>query len=1011
MKKYLILILLTVISLAVNAQQKSVSGRVISAENSEPLAGVSVVIKNNPSVGTSTDLSGNFRISASPADVLLFSYLGYSTKEQAVGAQTVFDIVLESDLKSLDEIVVVGYGVAKKSDLTSSISSIKGDALSSMTVGNVTQSLQGKVAGVQVVAGSGAPGSTPKVLIRGFSSLNLSTDPLYVVDGVPMGTNVNFLNPNEIESMEVLKDASASAIYGSLASNGVIMVTTKRGIEGKPVFNAELTYGIQTMKSPYQMTNAQNYVKYMNSAFVNGGLTELFNASEYASAPTTDWWGNTVNSSSPQMNAGISVQGGSQAYRYAASVNWYQQDDFYKNGGDGWKKFTARISTDFKFSKYVSAGLMFNPRRETWGSPSNWQDALRIDPLTPIYKPESELTGDENEYSIYGRSDLSYVWNPVAADKRFYNKSGYYALGGNAYLDINPVAELTFRTLIGYDIKAQEGDVFEPDFSIDAAHEYQELNKVSRNQDIYTSYSWQNTLTWLKSFGRNNLTAMLGMTMDRSISKTLSGSSQKLPNNSEILREIDAGTMNPQVSGTLATSSLLSYFGRAAYNFDRRYYLTATYRRDGSSKFMANNKWAVFPSASAAWQITNEDFMKNQDVFSSLRLRAGWGRVGNQNLPSGVYESLIGQSYYAAPSNQYVNTTYISTLKNEDIKWETVEDINLGLDFALWNNRFSGSVEYYVKNTRDMLFQKPFPYYSGFPSDALIWANVGSMQSKGFEFLLNYRNSAGKFNYDISLTFTTFDVTTTELADGAKIVYGNSEKTKTVEGDEPAYYYGYVADGIFQNQTEINAHTCEHGNFLQPKARPGDIRFLDINGDGVLDGNDRTKIGSPWADFTAGLNISLSYSGVDLLANFYASYGNDLVNGVKNELHNGTTGQGLVADINEIAWHGEGTSNDIPILSRVDNNENYIKFSSFYVEDGSFLRLKNLQLGYTLPKKALAPLGVQKLRLYVAAQNLLTLTKFQGIEPEVAGDILSFGFSGWNYPVQKTFLAGINLTF
>ena len=1021
MKKYLIFIALSLISLGMSAQQQSVSGKVVSVADNSPLVGVSVLVKGT-STGVMTDLDGNYTLNnISTGAVIRFSMVGYNTEEIRFDGQSRIDMSLKENEQQLDEVVVVGYGVAKKSDLTSSIASVKGTELQSMTVGNPTEALQGKVAGVTVVSGSGAPGATPKVLIRGFSTLNLGTDPLYVIDGVPMptfmvngaqtGFNINSLNPNEIESMEVLKDASASAIYGSQASNGVIMITTKRGIVGKPVFNAELTYGVQTMKSPYQMNTAQEYVQYMNSAFVNAGMPQPFDPAQYATAPTTNWWDAIIQPDAPEMNFSLGVQGGTEANRYSVSVNYFKQDDFYKYGGKGWDKFTARLTNDFKFSKYVSAGLLFNPRYESWGSPSNWQDALRIDPLTPIYKPESELTGNENEYSIYGRSDLSYVWNPVAADKRFFDYSAYYALGGNAYLDIHPITDLTFRSLIGYEVKAQERNTFDPDFSIDAAHEYRTLNRDTRYHDIYLSYSWQNTLTYIKSLGLNNLTAMLGMTMDRNVARTLNGYRENLPNNSEILREINAGTMNPTVNGNTSTISLLSYFGRVAYNYDRKYYLTATYRRDGSSKFMAKNKWASFPSVSAAWQLTNEDFLKDNTVLNSLRLRAGWGQVGNQNLPSAVYESLIGTNYYASANNSFVNTTYISTLKNEDIKWETVEDINFGVDFGLWKNKLSGSVEYYIKNTYDMLFQKPYPYYSGYPSDALIWANVGSMRSKGFDILLDYRNTVGKFGYNVGLTFTTFKVITTKLADGAKIVYGNNQETRTEEGMEPAYYYGYVADGIFQNQTEINAHTDEHGNFLQPQARPGDIRFKDLNNDGVLDGNDRTKIGSPWPDFTAGLNINLSYSGFDLLANFYTSYGNDLVNGIKNELHNGNTGESLVANINDIAWHGEGTSNDIPILSRVDNNENFIKFSSFYVEDGSYLRLKNLQLGYTLPSRTTSAMKLSKVRFYISAQNLFTLTRFKGIEPEIAGDILSFGFTGWDYPVQKTFLVGVNLNF
>jgi TonB-linked SusC/RagA family outer membrane protein len=995
---------------AQSALAATVTGTVSDNEGN-PLTGVSVGVKGSTK-GVVTDATGKYAIAAEPSETLVFSFLGFSSQEEAVGERTYINVVLSEDLQLIDEIVVVGYGVMKKSDVTSSISSVKGADLQTMTVGNVNQSLQGKVAGVQVVGGSGAPGETSKVLIRGFSSLNLSTDPLYVVDGVPMGANANFISANEIESMEVLKDASASAIYGSQASNGVIMITTKRGVVGKPVFNVDLTYGVQVVQKPYEMTNVQDYVKYMNTAYDNAGMAIPFNdPAEYANRQATDWWGSAILPTTPQLNFSFGVQGGSEAHRYSVSVSYYKHDDIYRYGGDGWNRFTARVADDFKLSKYISGGFMLNPRRETWGNPGNWSDNLRIDPITPIYLPAEELTGSENEYSIYGRSDLSTVWNTVASNKRYYATNGYYALGGNTYIDVKPIADLTFRSLIGFDYKAQEGDNFEPDFVIDAAHEHADQNKVSRNHDIYTSYSWQNTLTYLKSFGKNSLTAMVGMTMDRSTDKTLSGSREQVPNNSEILREVSAGTMNQEVSGGYAYRSLLSYFGRASYSYDRRYFLTATLRRDGSSKFMARNKWATFPSASAAWQLSNEEFMKAQSVFSSLKLRVGWGQVGNQNLPSNVYISELGKNYYVSGSS-IVNTTYISTLKNEDVKWETVEDVNFGLDFAVLNSRLSGSVEYYIKNTKDMLFSKPYPFYSGYPSDANIWSNVGSMRSKGFEFLVDYKDKAGDFRYNATLTFTTFDVTATTLADGAKVVYGNSERTRTEEGAAPGYYYGYVADGIFQNKTELNAHTNEKGEFLQPNARAGDIRFRDVNGDGVLNGDDRTKIGSPWADFTAGLTINLEYKGVDLLANFYASYGNELVNqDVKGGLHNGQYGQGLISNINEVAWHGEGTSSDIPILSRNDNNENYSKFSSFYVEDGSFLRLKNLQLGYTLPKQLTDRLRLSKLRLYASGQNLWTLTKFTGVEPEIGGDILGFGFAGWTYPVFSTVLFGVNLTF
>jgi len=473
---------------------------------------------------------------------------------------------------------------------------------------------------------------------------------------------------------------------------------------------------------------------------------------------------------------------------------------------------------------------------------------------------------------------------------------------------------------------------------------------------------------------------------------------------------LDAGTVNPQTGGNSSTTSILSYLGRLTYNYNDKYYLTATYRVDGSSKFLSKNKWASFPSASIAWRMSNEPFMESiKSVLNSLKLRIGWGRVGNQNLPSGVYMSQLGQGYYVLGDN-VVNTVYPSLVKNEDVKWETVEDYNFGIDYGLFDNRLTGSFEYYIKNTKDMLFQKAYPSYSGYPGDAKIWTNVGSMRTKGFEMTINYNDRWGDFTLGTTLNLTTFNVNITELTGDKDPLYGNGEKTKTIEGEEPAFFYGYVADGIFQNQTEVNRHTNNKGQFLQPNAQVGDIRFKDINGDGQLNADDRTKIGSPWADMTMGLNLNLGYKNFDLVANFYASIGNDLVNQNIQELYNAAGSGGKVNKVSgllDMAWHGEGTSNYVPRLSTQDHNENFTKFSSFYIEDGSYLRLKNLQLGYTFKKIP----GVNKLRLYIAGQNLFTLTGYNGVEPEVSGSVLSFGFGGWTYPVQRIYSVGVNVTF
>lgn len=1004
MKNILIsIILLSLSCLAANGQIK-IQGTVVDTNNN-PLIGVNIIEKGTAN-GVITDIDGTYTINVAGENAeITFSYISYKTLTVKVGKRTVLNVTLTEDTETLEEVVVVGFGAVKKSDLTSSISSVKGSEVRSMNVSNATQSLQGKVAGVQII-GAGNPGGQPKVLIRGFSTINLSTDPLYVVDGVPMSGGINFLNPNEIESMEILKDASASAIYGSRASNGVIMITTRKGVEGKPAFYLDVNYGVQEMKNPYQMADAVEYAEILNKAAENAGYPKEFdNPADYA-GKTTDWWGAGIRKYSPQINASLGVQGGTEKNKYAVSLNYYDQDSFYDKGG--YKRFTARFTNDYIFNKIVSAGFMLNPRYESWGNPSNWADFDRVDPITPIYKPVEDLTGEENEYSIYARSP-SYVWNPVATVKRWKESNRSYALSSAAYLQIKPIKDLVFRTQFSIELDARRTDKFSPDFVIDPAHEFQTNNKVERSQPMYRNWSLQTTLTYLKTFKeKHNVSLMAGNTLEEWNGTSLWGSREKIPNNSDNLQELDAGTLNPKTGGTSYTNSVLSYLGRITYNYDNKYYLTATYRVDGSSKFMKNNKWASFPSASLAWRVSGEPFMeKTTDIINDLKLRIGWGRVGNQNLPASVYMSKLGQNYYIFGDNT-VNTTYPSAMKNEDVRWETVEDVNAGIDFSLFKGKLTGSLEYYVKNTKDMLFQKAYPSYSGYPNDAKIWTNVGSMRTKGFEVSLGYNDHKGDFQWGANFTLTTFSVKMSELTGDKEPLYGNGEKTMTIEGEEPAFFYGYKADGIFQNKTELNRHTNNKGEFLQPYAREGDIRFVDVNGDGVLNADDRTKIGSPWADATMGLNLNLSYKNFDLVANFYASIGNDLVNQNKNELNNAVGKTNKLSGLLNDAWHGEGTSHDIPRLATTDDNQNYSKFSSFYIEDGSFLRLKNLQLGYTFKKVP----GLTKLRLYVSAQNLFTLTGYKGVEPEVSGDdVLNFGFGGWNYPVQRIYTAGVNITF
>ncbi|KQB42047.1 TonB-linked outer membrane protein, SusC/RagA family [Flavobacterium daejeonense] len=976
-----------------------------------PIPGVNVFVKGTQT-SASTDFDGKYSIVVPNKDAQIeFSFIGFASQTIPVGQKTTIDVTLSEDNQTLEEVVVVGYATVKKKDVTSSIASVKGKELQTMTVGNVTESLQGKVAGVQIT-GAGGPGAQPRVLIRGISTVNLSTDPLYVVDGIPMGTSINFLSNNEIESMDVLKDASASAIYGSRASNGVILITTKKGKAGKTKFTVDMSTGYQIMNKPYSMANAENYANILNTAYTNSGYSEYLPNAEQYRGKTTDWWGAGIDRTSSVTNASIGVSGGSEKNTYAISLNYYNSDSFYEIGG--WKRLTARIANDFKFTDKFSAGVTLNPRYETWGGPGNWADFVKIDPITPIYKPADQLNGTENEYSIYARSP-SYVWNPVAAVKRYDDYSDLYNLNSNAYLQYEPVKGLIIRTQGSIEFGNKIQNIFRPDFVIDAAHEKAEINSVERKATTNVDWTWQSTATYSRTFAeKHNVSLMGGLTMENYDSSDVWGYGEGVPNNSDLMREVSAATKNRNSSGTSWSSSLMSYISRFSYNYDSKYYLTASFRRDGSSKFMANNKWANFPAASASWRISNEDFMADANsVVNNLTFRAGWGRVGNQNLPAAVYQSNIGQGYYVIDGN-VVDTSYPSSMANQDIRWEVVEDVNFGLDFGLWKNKISGSLEYYQKTTKDMLFLKQFPTYSGFPANATIWTNVGSMRSNGIDLLLSYKDKKGDFSYGADLTFTTVNVKMVSLSTDGEKLYGASNRTLTVQGEEPGYFYGYVADGLFQNQKELNAHTDEHGTKLQPYAQLGDIRFKDVNGDGKLDDKDRTKIGSPWADYNVGLNLNFAYKNFDLVANFYSSIGNELVNQNISDLYNGASLTNKVSGLDQMAWHGEGTSNSIPRLSKDDNNENFSKFSSFYVEDGSFLRMKNLQLGYSLYNK----FGFDKLRISLSGQNLWTWTKYSGVDPEVGGGdtskgdgVKGSGFGGWNYPVQPTILMGLNVAF
>ena len=1011
MRKNLILLFLSVFFMAhISAQNKiMVEGTVID-ETQEPLIGVSVVVKGT-TIGGVTDFDGNYSLSDIADDAtLVFSMMGFEIQEVNVKGKNLINVTLKEDLKALDEIIVIGYGTAKKSDLTSSISSVKGEDLRKLSVGNAANALQGKAAGVQVTS-SGGPGAVPRVIIRGVTTIN-GTDPLYVVDGVPIDGNINFLNQNDIENMEVLKDASASAIYGTRGSNGVILVTTKKGRKGKTLFQFNSSVGFQHINK-VDMADAGTYERFFKERYTNDNQKPVWNpisGENLTKADGTDWWDQTVNDYSLQQSYNIGFQGGNDNIIFSGSVGYFDEKSQFDVGR--WQRITARFNTEYSFSSDLKLGVDFNPKFEKWDdTPGIFSAIIKMDPTTPVYKAESEWTS--NPFNNYQRSYNNQEWNPVASVARQNNQSQEYGLLMNPYISYSPIESLTFRTQMGINTRFRLSDNFSPKFSIDEL-EQTTLNKAERASNSWIDLSWTNTINYNTTINnKHNLNTMLGFSMEDYSNYWLTGSREAIPSNLPVLQYPSAGTMNPQAAGTDYTYTLMSYLGRIMYNYDSKYYLTASLRVDGSSKFPEGEKYATFPSASASWRLTSEEFMSDQDLFDDLKIRAGWGKVGNQNIPAGAYLNLIGASDYVFNGERLVGTS-ISQVGNQLLKWETVEDYNIGLDMTLMNSRLNVTADYYQKKSKDMLIEKNNLLVLGYPMwDGRMWTNIGSMKATGWELSANWRDNFQDGMYEVGVNFSGTKNKALKFSDGAPLYGGgffNDYITKNEEGKEISRFYGYIADGVFQNWAEVYAHSDDNGNILQRDAQPGDIRFKDLNDDGSINEDDKTYIGNAFPKVTMGLNFSVTYKNFDLISNFYGSFGNDIYNSGKSDLYSGAAGTNIYQDAYDKAWRGEGTSNEYPRLSVNDANLNYRRVSSFFVEDGSYLRLKLLQLGYTFSKD-MTKFG--ELRLSVSAQNLFTITNYSGMDPERAalGGVLASGIDNFGYPNPQTFLFGVHINF
>lgn len=1010
MKQLLLLWSFALISICAYAQNITVKGIVTSGADNEPLIGATIQVKGSTN-GTITGLDGDYQLANVPSDaVLVFSSVGFASQEINVNGKTIINVVLKESTELLDEVVVIGYGAVKKSDLTSSIATVKGEEITETVTGNAMDALQGKINGVQVASGGG-PGTTPKVLIRGVTTVN-GSDPLYVVDGMPISGNINFLNSNDIQSMEVLKDASAAAIYGTRASNGVILITTKKGIAGKTRINFTTSAGFQTIAKP-NIAGAAEYKEVFNTRYANDNATSIWNDTGATTNPGgTDWWDQVINKTALVQNYSLSISGGTDKLVYNLSFGYYRNNSQYDYGY--WDKLNARLNTEYTFNKYVKMGFDIAPRVESWDdTPNLFSAAMSMDPTTPVYKPEDQWV--DNEYNNYQRSYNNQEWNPAGSLSRQSGHSREMGAILNTYLQINPIKKLTLRTQFGANAHFRRSDSFTPEFYIDAL-EQSTLSNVSREMQEWLDWNWTNTATYIDTFAdKHNLNVMAGFTAERFAWYQTKASRDDVPNNMDQMQEVNAGTQNQKGDGTTSYNTLVSFLGRVMYNYDSRYYITASLRADGSSRFPSGNKYALFPSVSASWRVISEEFMEDQELFSDLKLRGGWGRVGNQGIDNDATLTLLGQADYVfGYSPIRVPGTMVSGVGNNQLKWETVEDWNVGVDMSFLESRLGVTFEYFQKKSKDMLYQKQNIFAVGYPDwNSTVWMNIGSMKATGWELGLNWRDQVGDFSYNIGLNASSVKNKAIKFTGDGPILTGgfNSDQIiRNEDGGEISRFYGYVADGLFQNWEEVYAHTNEHGDLVQSNAQPGDIRFKDLNHDGVLDENDKTWIGNPYPDLMLGLNLGFTYKNIDFTANFYGTFGNDIYNKTKG-LYSGTSGQNVWAGTLEKAWHGEGTSNDIPRLSYNDLNQNYLRVSSFYVEDGSYMRCKLLQIGYTLPKKWL---DGNEIRLSFSAQNPFTITGYSGMDPErpaLDGSVIETGIDGIAYPNPRTFLFGIDFKF
>jgi len=969
-----------------------------------PIVGASVV-QRGTTVGTVTDLDGRFDLNVPVGSTIDVSFVGYETTSFRVGSASSYRVNLEEDSQILEEMVVVGYGTMKKSDLTGSVSSVSSEDLNRVPVSDPAQALQGRAAGVVVTASSGSPDASTSIRIRGIGTMN-DASPLYVVDGFPMG-DIHHLAPSDIESIEILKDASACAIYGSRGANGVVVITTKKGNAGNAKVNFNAYYGFEKIPETPDMMNASQYVEVRKAAFAASG-DSFYTSGDETGKVNTNWW-DEVSRTGQYQNYNVTVSGGSEKVQSVMSANYFKREGIIKS--TAFDRINVSNKTTAEVTKWLklTSSLSYSVANIDGGMGTG-----NIMMTSLIAPPNVSVWNETTDY-YSGLLDVRLA-NPAGRIYRNNSESNRKFFVGNFSADIKLYKDLVFTSRFGVKHRNAGYVGYTPIYyetsSISSAK-----TTISRSKTNSTDWTWENQLTYHHKWAKkHDFTAMVATSARDYEYEYMSGTKDNVSGDAERYWYFNSATDNPQVSGNGSSLSMFSYLGRINYNYGDRYLLTVSMRADGSSRFSEDNRWGYFPSAAAGWRLSEESFFERaKEVVNNAKIRLGYGEIGNENISSYypyITPIAVGRYYTVGADQARVNGAVPNAIGNKDAKWETSTQFNVGVDLGFLNNRLNVTADYYVRKTEDILMNQSIPNLSGFST---MVRNVGGMKNTGLELTASWKDSKGDFSYDVNanIAFVKNEVTNLGTSDllyayGFDYDYdlinlqgGLGQFIRSEVGEPYGQYYGRVTDGIFQTQAEIDSYG------IQPDAQPGDFKFKDLNGDGKIDDNDREYIGSSIPTATYGISFNAAYKGWDINLLFSGVFGNEIFNASKYYLYRSDGSFNCTKEYYDNYWKADRNTNEIPALTHdaTRNSRNFCA-SDYYIESGSYLRLKNIQVGYTFKPK----IGGRdtSIRVYLASSNLLTFTGYSGFDPEIGAN---YGVDCGQYPHARSFQIGTSINF